>query len=110
MNLVTAYFARSQERSQSDAPLPVPLGLIETAESHFPFVIEKGAENSRAIAEAFRTDVEQLRFEPHQDAAITIRLAIAVAPEDGKTPDELWGKATSVVYCHPSERRRNQVA
>ena len=76
----------------------------------FSFVLEKGAENSRAVAEAIRTDVERLRFEPHQDAAITIRLAIAVAPEDEKTPDELWEKTTSVVYCHPSERRRNQVA
>jgi len=76
----------------------------------FSFVLDKGAENSRAVAEALRTDVERLRFEPHQDAAITIRLAIAVAPEDGKTPDQLWDKASSVVYCHPSERRRNQVA
>ena len=76
----------------------------------FSFLLENEVENSRAIAEAIRADVEQLRVKPHQESAITIRLAIAVAPEDGTTPDELWGRATSVVYCRPIDRRRNQVA
>ena len=86
------------------------LGPYRDGGESFSFVLERGVENSRAIAEALRADVEQLRFDPHQEATVTIRLAIAVAPADGTTPDELWEKATSILYCHPSERKRNQVA
>ena len=86
------------------------LGPYRDGGESFSFLLEKEVENSRAIAETFRADVEQLRIEPHTKTAFTIRLAIAFAPEDGTTQAELWGRATSTVYCRPSDRRRNQVA
>jgi diguanylate cyclase (GGDEF)-like protein len=83
------------------------LGPYRDGGESFSFVLARGTENSHAIAEALRADVEQFRFEPHQETTVTIRLAVAVAPEDGKTRDELWVKASSLLYAPP--RRRNQV-
>jgi diguanylate cyclase (GGDEF)-like protein len=86
------------------------LGPYRDGGESFSFVVSSGVENSRAVAEALRADVEHLRFERHRDAIVTIRLAIAVAPADGNTPTELWDKVSNAVYCPPSNRRRNQVA
>jgi diguanylate cyclase (GGDEF)-like protein len=74
----------------------------------FSFVLTHEVENSRTVAELLRAEVEQLRFDSHPEVKVTIRLAIAVAPVDGKTVNELWEKVKEV-YCHPLERRRNQV-
>jgi diguanylate cyclase (GGDEF)-like protein len=84
------------------------LGPYRDAGQSFSFVLARGVENSYAIGEALRADVEQLRVEPHPETKVTIRLAVAVSPEDGKTREELWERAFNLLYAPP--RKRNHVA
>jgi diguanylate cyclase (GGDEF)-like protein len=86
------------------------LGPYRDGGESFSFILTREVENSRAVAELLRADVEHLRFDSHPEVKVTIRLAVAVAPADGKTPNELFEKAHVVVYSNPRERRRNQVA
>ena len=72
----------------------------------FDFIQARDVEKGREIAELLREDVENLRFDTHPKFKVTIRLAVAVAPADGKTLKELWRKVGKIVY---GERRRNQV-
>ena len=83
------------------------LGPYRDGRESFSFLLTREVENARTIAELLRADVEHLRFDPHPEVKVTIRLAVAVAPADGKTSDEMWQNVHSVVY---GERRRNQVA
>jgi len=72
----------------------------------FDFIQARDVEKGPEIAELLREDVENLRFDAHPKFRVTIRLAVAIAPADGKTFEELWRKVGKIVY---GERRRNQV-
>lgn len=92
------------------------LGPYRQGESFIVVLSDVDAEPAVKFANALRAVIEQVRIDGYSDLKITARLAVVTAAVQGGDSSEielcqgyLATEAHKAVYCHPDDKRRNEV-
>ena len=80
------------------------------------FLTDVDAEKTVELSESLRGGVERLRFDAYPHLRVTARLAVvtvALQGRDGgqrhRCEEYLLSKAHEAVYCHPKDKKHNEV-
>ena len=85
------------------------LGPYRQGEAFSVILTDASADVAVKFADALRHAVEEIRIDGCPDLKITARFAVVTGAADGQDGDAFRIEAHNALYCHPDEKKRNQV-